>query len=91
MKQMLRRRLGTRDLDRDIKRARRIAEALLKLHYEKASVVISHRVRITNGEEELITEITLLPVKRFYKKTTGSEIVGDEDILKEVQEVKDYS
>lgn len=81
--------MGVQAYLRDVRRARRIAKKLLKLHNDKASVIISHKIRITDGREELITEISLLPAGRFYKKT-GSEIVEDEELLIEVQEVKDY-
>lgn len=65
--------------------SRDVSKHFLKIGKAETSTVITQKVEIVDdGNAHLKTTITLLPVRRMY--INGSEIVGDEYLLHEMEE-----
>lgn len=70
---------------RHLRISRDIGKHFMKVGKKETSVIISHKVEITDGSDaHLITTINLLPVRRMYND--GDEIVCDGYLLHEMQE-----
>ena len=62
-----------------------LAKSLLKTGKNETSVLIEHRIKILNGKSALITDLTILPIRRIYKE--GNKIIDDEYLTHEIVEV----
>ena len=61
-----------------------LAKSLLKMGKNETSVIIEHQIRMINGKSELITNLTVFPIRRVYKE--GSKIVDDDYLTHEIVE-----
>lgn len=67
------------------KRHNSIIDALIERLNTEDSIIVGQKV-IFKNYPEVTTTITFLPVKRYYK--SGSKIVSDDYLLKEIQSSK---
>ena len=64
-----------------------LAKSMLKIGKNETSVMIDHQIKIVNSKPELITNLTLLPIRRIYK--TGDKLTDDDYLTHEITEVID--
>ena len=64
-----------------------LAKSMLKSGKNETSVIIKHQIKIINDKSELITELTLLPVRRIYKE--GDKLIDDDYLTHEIIEEVD--
>ena len=61
-----------------------LAKSMLKMGKNETSAIIKHRLTHKPGKSELITDLTVLPIRRVYKE--GNKIVDDEYLFHEIVE-----